>query len=287
MSRVCWGVVLFFFLFTFPVQAKDSTVIARVGPYTLTRADFAKELAQNPQLRALLSLKPEMQKALVERWVAINLLGLGGKEAGLEKDPQIRAEIEEQTRMILARHYFERKVLSGLKVTEAEMQRYYLRHKKDYTLPERIQAQHILIRVPEGADKKTEAAALAKAREIRQKLLAGADFATMAKKYSQDPGTRDKGGDLGLFSRGQMIPEFEKAVFKLKVGEISPPIRTRFGYHIVRVSARIPAQVQPYKKVKEQVRKDLLEEKKNQRLMALLRELRKKYPVEVHLENLP
>ncbi len=281
------GVMVLFLFVVSPLRAEESPLIARVGPYTLTRADFEKEIENNANLKALLSLKPEMKSVLVNRWVEITLLGLAGKEAGLDKDPEVKAEIEEQVRMILARHYFERRILKDLKVSESEAQEYYLAHKKDYQLPERIQARHILIRVPEGAGPEDEAAALKKAREIRKKLLAGADFSEMARKYSEDPGTKDRGGDLGLFARGQMIPEFEEAVFKLKVGEISPPIKTRFGYHLVRVEARVPAQVQPYEKVKEQVVQDLLEAKKQERLSAVLKELKKKYPVEVHPENLP
>ncbi|WP_168719286.1 peptidylprolyl isomerase [Thermosulfurimonas marina] len=275
------------FLWAAPLSAKDNPVVAKVGPYTLTRADFEREVEGNPQLKALITVKPEMKKILLERWVEVNLLALGGKEAGLEKDPEVRAQIEEQIRLILAQNFYRKKVLSGLKVTEGEAQQYYLKHKKDYSLPERIQARHILIRVPEKASPKEEAAARAQIEKIRRQILAGADFAKMARQYSQDPGTKEKGGDLGLFSRGQMIPEFEEAVFKLKVGELSPPIRTRFGYHLVRVEARVPAQVQPYEKVKEQVKKDLLEEKKTERLSALLSRLRKKYPVELHPENLP
>ncbi len=285
-KRFLWVMVLFWFMVS-PLRAEKSPLIARVGPYTLTRADFEKEIENNANLKALLSLKPEMKSMLVERWVEITLLGLAGKEAGLEKDPEVKAEIEEQVRMILARHYFERRVLKDLKVSESEAQQYYLAHRKDYRLPERIQARHILIRIPEGAGPKDEAAALKKAKEIRKKLLAGADFSEMARKYSEDPGTKDRGGELGLFARGQMIPEFEEAVFKLKVGEISPPIKTRFGYHLVKVEARVPAQIQPYEKVKKQVIQDLMEAKKQKRLSALLKELKKKYPVEVHPENLP
>jgi len=274
-------------LISFPVRAEKSSVIAKVGPYTLTRADFERELENNAQLKALLALKPGMKKVLVERWVEVTLLSLAGKEAGLEKDPQVRKEIEEQTRMILARHYYEREVLRGLRVSEKEAQEYYLSHRRDYKIPERIKVRHILIRVPEGADEKTEKKALSRAQEIRKKLLSGADFGELARRYSEDPGTKDRGGDLGLFSRGQMIPEFEEAVFKLKVGKISSPIRTRFGYHIVRVEAKIPAEIPPYAKVKERVVQDLLEAKKEKKLSALLRELKKKYPVEVHTENLP
>ncbi len=266
---------------------KKTDILARVGPYTLTKADFEKEVESNAQLKALITVRPELKKILIKRWVEVALLALGAKAEGLLKDPEVQAQIEDQTRLILAQNYYERKVLRNLKVTEREIQEYYLKHKKDYTLPERIQARHILIRFPEKGDPEAEKAALKKIQEIRKKILEGADFGEMARKYSEDPGTKDQGGDLGLFARGQMIPEFEEAVFKLKVGELSAPIKTRFGYHLVKVEAKVPAQVEPYAKVKEKVKADLLEAKKAKRIAELLAKLRQKYPVEMYPENLP
>lgn len=284
LSGLCLSI---FLLFGGVAWSEEAQVIAKVGPYILSKADFEKEMERNPQLKVLLSLKPEIKEVLVKRWVEVTLLALAGEEEGLLKDPEVKAQIEEQTRMILAQNYYERKVLRGLKVSDSDLQQYYLKHKKEYRIPERVKARHILIRVPEKADSKAQKAALKKAEDLRRKLLAGADFSELARKYSEDPGTRDKGGDLGFFSRGQMVPEFEEVVFKLKVGEISPPIKTRFGYHLVRVEAKIPSREQTYEEVKDRVRQDLLEAKKAQRMEALMAELRRKYPVEIRMENLP
>ena len=288
MFRRLSGLCLSIFLFFGGVAwSEESQVIAKVGPYTLSKADFEKEMERNPQLKVLLTLKPEIKEVLVKRWVEVTLLALAGEEEGLLKDPEVKAQIEEQTRMILAQNYYERKVLKGLKVSDSDLQKYYMKHKKEYRTPERVKARHILIQVPEKADPEVQKAALKKAEDLRRKLLAGADFSELARKYSEDPGTRDKGGDLGFFSRGQMVSEFEEAVFKLKVGEISPPIKTRFGYHLVQVEAKIPSQEQPYEEVKDRVRQDLLEAKKAQRMEALMAELRQKYPVKIRMENLP
>ncbi|OAQ21721.1 peptidylprolyl isomerase [Thermosulfurimonas dismutans] len=284
LATLCLTVLLFL---SGIAWSKDAQVIAKVGPYSLTKADFEKELEKNSRLKALLAMRPELKQVLVKRWVEVTLLALAGEDEGLLKDPEVKAQIEEQTRMILAQNYYERKVLKNLKVSERELQEYYLKHKKDYRVPERVKARHILIRVPEKAGPEAQKAALKKAEDLRQKILAGADFSEIARKYSEDPGTKDKGGDLGFFARGQMIPEFEEAVFKLKVGEISPPIKTRFGYHLVQVEAKVPAQEQPYEKVKDQVRQDLLEAKKTERIKALMTKLSKKYPVEIYTENLP
>jgi parvulin-like peptidyl-prolyl isomerase len=89
-----------------------------------------------------------------------------------------------------------------------------------------------------GKKELTDAEALAKAQEIRRKLAAGGDFAALAAQESDDTGSKDKGGDLNFFKHGQMVPQFDQAAFSLKVGEISEPVKTQFGYHIIKVEAR-------------------------------------------------
>jgi peptidyl-prolyl cis-trans isomerase D len=123
---------------------------------------------------------------------------------------------------------------SEISVSDEDLQRYYEEHRDDFKQPATAVVQLVaLSRVPEAAD---SAAALETARQIREQLLAGADFAELARKQSADPGSRERGGDLGWFSRGDMTPAFEKAAFALKPGEISEPVLTPFGYHIIKVT---------------------------------------------------
>ncbi|MGB9749382.1 MAG: peptidylprolyl isomerase [Caldisericia bacterium] len=119
-------------------------------------------------------------------------------------------------------------IYSQIKVTDTDALNYF----NEVT---QVRARHILIKVDEGADEKTVNEKKALAEELRQRILKGEDFAKLAKEYSEDPGSKDNGGDLGFFSKGQMVKEFENAAFSLKPGEISEVIKTQYGFHIIQV----------------------------------------------------
>ncbi len=128
-------------------------------------------------------------------------------------------------------------------VSEEELKTYYDEHKDDFKEPEQVKARHILV--------EDEAAA----KEIVKELAAGADFAELAKAKSVDPGSKDKGGDLGYFGRGAMDPAFEKAAFALKIGETSAPVESSFGYHVIRVEDKKPERTPPFEEVRQRVEK--------------------------------
>ncbi|NPV52326.1 MAG: foldase [Firmicutes bacterium] len=134
-------------------------------------------------------------------------------------------------------------------VTEDELLKYYNEHKADFKEPEEVRARHILV-----GDEKA-------ARGILAQLKSGADFAAIAKEKSRDPGTKDKGGDLGYFRRGMMDPEFEKAAFSLGVGQTSGIVRSAYGYHIIRVEARKPEKQLAFDEVKTRIEKLVKNEK--------------------------
>ncbi|MGC9157379.1 MAG: peptidylprolyl isomerase [Terracidiphilus sp.] len=132
--------------------------------------------------------------------------------------------------------------------SQQEIQQYYNEHLSDYQIPEQARSRHILISVPPGADAKTDAAAKARAEGILQQLQHGANFAALAKKYSDDPGSKDKGGELGFAQRGTMVPAFDNAIFTQKIGAIKI-VKTQFGYHIVQVEEREPAHTEALNEV--------------------------------------
>ena len=272
------------------VRAKDEkdVILAEVGPYKLTKAAFEAKLeSAPPQIKMILAHQPELKKALVDRWVQITLLSLAAKNAGLDKDPEVKAQIEEATRQILAQAYLQKKILSQVgTVDEKTIEKYYQEHKDRYQEPEAVRARHILIEVPQGATKEQEAQALKKAEEIRQRALKGEDFAKLAEKYSADPGSRKKGGDLGFFTRGQMVKEFEDVAFSLKPGEISKPVRTAFGYHIIKVEAHRPAKQKTLAEVKDQIKEEIIQERQEALLQQALKELKKKYPAKIYTDRL-
>jgi peptidyl-prolyl cis-trans isomerase D len=132
--------------------------------------------------------------------------------------------------------------------TQQEIQQYYTAHQSEYSVPEQAKSRHILIKVDQGADAKADAAAKAKAEDILKQIQGGANFADLAKKYSDDPGSKDTGGELGFAQRGHMVPEFDNAIFTQKIGD-TKIIKTQYGYHIVQVEERQPAHTQSLSEV--------------------------------------
>ena len=147
---------------------------------------------------------------------------------------------------------------SQFQVDPTEVSKYYEGHRSQYEVKETRQASHILISVEAGASAEAKQKARAKAEEIYDQLKRNpAQFAELAKKYSQDPGSAANGGDLGSFSRGSMVKAFDDAVFKMKVGEISPPVESQYGYHIIHLTAVKPAQVKSLDDVRGQIESEL------------------------------
>ena len=139
------------------------------------------------------------------------------------------------------------------KISDAELQAYYNAHQKDYSTADQVKVRHILIKEAPGADAKTDAETKAKAEDVLKQVKAGGNFAELAKKYSDDPGSKDTGGELGFIQHGVTVPEFDKAAFSLNPGQTSDLVKTQFGYHIIQTEEKQTAHTKPLAEVKEQI----------------------------------
>jgi peptidyl-prolyl cis-trans isomerase C len=211
-----------------------------------------------------------MEEVLVRNLVSIMVVSDVAKKKGLEKDPTVRKQIEIMKNEYLARMYVQKEVLGKINLTEKDYEAYYNEHKKEFENPEMVRARHILVAVKPNATEEEKKAALKKAEEILDKAKKGEDFAKLASEYSDDPGSKAKGGDLGFFTQGSMVGKFEQTAFTLKPGEISPVVETEFGYHIIKVEERKAAEQQPYETVKEQVKAKATQAIQQERLNAFL-----------------
>jgi len=144
--------------------------------------------------------------------------------------------------------------------TQQEIEQYYNTHKSDYSVQEQARARHILIKVAPGADAKTDAAAKARAEDVLKQLKAGGSWTELAKKYSDDPGSKDSGGELGFAQRGRMVPEFDKAIFSQKIGDLAI-VKTQYGYHVVQVEERQAAHTQTLSEVLPTIQATLIRQK--------------------------
>jgi peptidyl-prolyl cis-trans isomerase D len=144
--------------------------------------------------------------------------------------------------------------------SQQEIQQYFNAHLSEYTVPDQARSRHILIKVAQGADVKTDAAAKAKADALLKQIQGGANFTDLAKKNSDDPGSKNNGGELGFARRGMMVPEFDNAIFTQKIGE-SKIVKSRFGYHIIQVEERQAAHSESIDEVRPTIQATLIRQK--------------------------
>jgi peptidyl-prolyl cis-trans isomerase C len=192
--------------------------LASVNGRVITTEEFEKKLkGLAPQVRMHYTSGAGKQEFL-DNLISGEVMFQEGLKLGLDKDKDVVDRLAEARREILINAMFE-KIVSE-KLGEEQVKKYYEAHKKDF---KQVKASHILVDQEE------------KAKELYKQLKGGADFAELAKKHSIDSSTKDNGGDLGYFTRGQMVQPFEDMAFSLKVNKFGEPVQTSFGYHIIKV----------------------------------------------------
>ena len=222
-----------------PVVPPDAVVLS-VGEDKITKAQFDMILSTLPPQAQAQVQTPKGRRDIAEKLAEILMLSQLAKEQKLDQTPKIQMQITLSTDQLLASAMY-KDLGENAKPDDAALHAYYDAHKNDW---EEVKARHILIRfkgsdmpLAAGAKELTPEEALAKATELRAKIVAGADFADVAKESSDDKGSGANGGDLGAFGKGRMVPEFEKEAFLLPVGQISQPVKSKFGYHIIKVES--------------------------------------------------
>ena len=230
----------------------------------MTRAQFEQILAALAE-NGRSTTTPAAKKQVAEQLGEILALAQEARRRKLDQTPGVKEMVDIQTNQVLA-NALAKQVSNELKVDDAALHAYYDKHKADF---EQAKAVHILIRfkgskVPLKPNQKelTEEEALAKAQDIRKQLVAGGDFAAIAKAESDDVGSGANGGSLGPPSgHGKFVPQFDQAVFSLPVGQISEPVKTMFGYHIIKVEERTTKSFEEARPdVEKRIRPDLTKE---------------------------
>ena len=158
-------------------------------------------------------------------------------------------------------------------VSDAAVSEYYEKNAAQFATPEMVRARHILILSDAKASAEDQAKAKAKIEEIAQRIKAGEDFGTVAKEVSEDPGSAPQGGELGWFAHGQMVPEFDKASFALNPGELSEPVKTQFGWHLIQLEEKKAAGQKPLDEVKEQIRTRLAQDEASGKVQEALEQV--------------
>jgi peptidyl-prolyl cis-trans isomerase C len=295
-----------------PVPAQLPDVVARVNGQAVTRQDFER-MIHTIETRAGQPIpadrRDEILRGALDQLLTYTLLSQESKTRGIKvEDAEVDAKMQQLRGQFPTQEAFEKAVkdrgmtveglrkdakvdLSVTKLMDAEVSTvpgpsdletkdFYDKNPNQFKQEEQVRASHILIRVDEKADAAKKAKAKAEITQVLKQARAGGDFAKLAQEHSQDTSAA-QGGDLNYFSKGQMVPAFDKVAFELKPGEISDVVTTQFGYHIIKVVDHKPGRVVPLEEASEQIKHYLGEQKKAQHAETYVDGLKKKSKIEV------
>ncbi len=243
-------------------------ILAKVGTAVITEADVTAAIA-GMGAKAQAYNSPEGRRAILDQLVNKQLLIGEAKRNFYEADPAFQAQLAKIKDELLANFAIE-KALAGVKVDEAEVKQFYEDHKSEMVADETVEASHILVDTEEQA------------KAIAADIAAGKiSFADAARQYSTCPSSAE-GGALGAFGRGQMVPEFDAAVFAMEVGEISAPVKTQFGYHLIQLTGKNEAAAIPYEQIKAQLAQQVLADKQQKAYTSKINQLKIMIPVDLY-----
>lgn len=269
MKKILSLILAGFFVFGCAQQKGSSTgsVIAKVNNTSITKEDFLKESQLVPEWAKQNFSTKDGKERFLEELIKKELIYQDAKNKGLDKDKDIISQVEEFKKMTLLSLVLKKEIEEKVQVSDEDAKDFYNKNQDKFKKGEEVKASHILV------DTEKEA------KDILARLKKGGDFSKLAMALSKDKGSAAKGGDLGFFTRGRMVPEFEEAVFSLKPGDISAPLKTQFGYHVIKVIERKEGAMVPFEEAKETVKRQLISEKQKSAFDAYVEGLKKKSKV--------
>ncbi len=245
----------------------ENQIVAIVNGKEISRSDVLKFLNDiGPQV-AMQFQSPEGIKKIIEELVNQEVLYLDAVKQNLEAEGKFQ-DLLERHKINLLKDYSVDKIISDVTVNDDDLKKHYEDNKYAFVNGEKVQASHILV-----DDEK-------KANDIIAELNGGLTFEEAAKNYSSCP-SKEQGGNLGEFGKGQMVPEFEEAAFQMGEGQLSGPVKTQFGYHIIKVTKKTPESVSTLEEVRDQISERVLQEKRQQKYMERIHELRSQYDIQM------
>lgn len=252
-------------------KKEDSRVLAEIDGEKITLSEFTRELDKIPLELKMFVLSQVGKKNYLERMITKKLLLREAKKEGIEKEKEFQERLSELREQLLIEMLLKKKITTDFRIDDAELKKYYEAHKEEFKRPPEINTRHILLKTEEEA------------RQIQEKLMKGEDFVELAKKYSIDPAAKVTGGELGYHPRGSLVPEYEEEAFKLKkVGQISGIVKSRFGYHLIRLEGIKPPSYAKFDEVKELIRQRMIQEKQGEILQKYIEDLKKNAKIKIN-----
>jgi len=248
--------------------------LAKIDNTTITQADFDREFKALPDYAQQIFTDAEGREKFLNEIVNKEILYKEAMKKGFDKSPEFNKKMEDFKKLTLVSEVFEKEIMAKSTVSDQDIKDYYDKNKESFVMATEIKASHILVKTEEEA------------RKVLARLKKGEKFEAIARAVSLDTASAKNGGDVGFFKKGQMVPEFERAAASLKVGDISIPVKTQFGYHIIKVTDKKTGAPVEFEKVRDLISQKLSGEKQKEAFEAYIAELKKTYKVELNKDAL-
>ena len=267
--------------------AAEDPILGKAGDYVVKRSDVDRLLSYYPpETRQRLQENPAEKETLVKRMLEIKIIADVAKKEKFDQRPQIKKQLAYVANDFLSKEYLAKVVMPEAAVSEADLKEYYTQNKERLGVPEQVRARHILFKVDPAASDDEKNQAKARAEGVLKRVQAGEDFAKLAADHSDDAGSKAKGGDLGYFPPGQMVPEFEGAAFYTDPGEISDVVETKYGYHIIKVEDHIDARERSFEEIKAVIREKLHKELVMFKVQQFIRQANENAGMQVYADRI-
>ncbi len=279
-SLICIGVLVTLLVMYAPQKplTEEGKVLARVNDQVLTLEELNQQFEKMTTPRRTRGFRQGIREGMVEHWIENELLLQEAERRGIHESPDLLEKLEEVKERMITQTLIQQE-MNKTEVSDEEVAEYFERHRNRFSIPEMVRIKHILVKTEEEA------------KEIRERLNTGEEFEKLAREKSTDTRTKNRGGDLGFIDRRRYERTFGgsfiNAAFALEKGELSEPIRSRLGYHLIKLQEKREAREQTLDQVRERIERGALSEKKMKIRQEFIESLRNKAEVEKHLELLP
>jgi len=284
--RKCLWILGSFFLVMFiqaNVFAQDNAVVAKIGERKITLSDFKRVTDYfDAERQKMLETNPQLKETVLRQFIQSIVISDLAKQKGFDKNPEIKEQLQFFSDNFLANEYLKQEIAQKVTVSDDELKSYYDSHKDEFKTQDMIKARHILVRVDSSASDDEKKKAKERIELYLKKIKDGEDFAKLASDFSDDPGSKAKGGDLDFFPRGRMVKPFEDAAFSLKPGQTSGIVETQFGFHIIKVEDRKDSSVESFDVVKERLKQKLSQDRTRKELTDFIDKAMKDSKTEIY-----
>lgn len=258
LKRTCYSsLMVVFFLFSTGNAQDADPVLGKLGDYLVRQSDMDRFIGYHPASEQKgIRESPDRMLSLLRRMLEAKAVANIARQEKFHERPDVKEQLGYIEDDFLSREYLKKVVMAGVKVTEEEMREYYRENEESLAAPEQVRVRQILIRTSSSFTEEEKKKTRERAQHVLDRLREGEDFIRAVSTYSEDPDpeVRKSGGDLGFFTRGQMIEVIEDAAFSLKPGEISDLIETPFGFHIIRLEEYVEPKPRSFQEVKDLIR---------------------------------